>query len=126
MSILQWDKPPKVRSTEEHNKMYSSSADAPGTYVPNMTASDQNSWKAKHVGGDDPRVEIRKSVDYVNVVLHVRLNRRKSTMKYHEHQLNGHVSMSLNGTGQFSSIEWDEMVEAVQEAKEFLKSKENL
>ena len=65
MGLLSFDKPKKIRSTEEHNKMFSSDSGISGTYVPNMSKEDQLKWKAKHIKGDDERVEIRKELtDY--------------------------------------------------------------
>jgi len=62
MSLLCWDKPKKIRSTEDHNNMFVSEAGVDGTYVPNMSGKDMMKWKAKHIHkGDDPRVEIRKT-----------------------------------------------------------------
>mgnify|MGYP007051658946 CR=1 FL=1 len=55
--ILQWDKPKKARSTEEHNAAHQSDTGVPGTYVPNMSDEDNKAWKAKKIGD---RVEIRK------------------------------------------------------------------
>ena len=60
MGLLSFDKPKKVRSAEEHNKMFSSDSGIAGTYVPNMSKEDQLKWKAKHIKGDDERIEIRK------------------------------------------------------------------
>ena len=47
--LLCFDKPKKVRSTEEHNKTYMSDSGIAGTYVPNMSEEDKNKWKAKHI-----------------------------------------------------------------------------
>ena len=62
-SIVNWDKPTKIRSTEEHNKMYSSDCEADGTYVPNMSKEDQDSWKGKIInrGKTTARAELRKT-----------------------------------------------------------------
>jgi hypothetical protein len=38
MSILSFEKPKKLRSTEEHNEMYVADCDVPGVYVPNIPA----------------------------------------------------------------------------------------
>lgn len=60
MSVLCWGpKPKKIRSTEAHNAKYSADCAPPGTYVPNMSREDNQSWKAKKIGGFDQRVEIR-------------------------------------------------------------------
>jgi hypothetical protein len=63
MSLLSWDKPKKVRTTEAHNNTFVADGAPPGTYVPNMSDEDAHKWKAKKVGGKDPRVEIRVTVN---------------------------------------------------------------
>ena len=63
MSLLSWDKPKKARSTEGHNKKFQSDTGIPGTFVPNMADEDKYRWKAKKIGGKNPRVEIRKTTD---------------------------------------------------------------
>jgi hypothetical protein len=72
--ILSFEKPKKVRSTEEHNKMYSSDCGVAGTFVPNMSKEDELKWKAKHIKGDDERVEIRKTLGGSNVLIIVYKN----------------------------------------------------
>lgn len=59
--ILSWEKPKKARSTEAHNEAHQSDTGIPGTYVPNMSDADQEAWKARKIGGEHPRVEIRKT-----------------------------------------------------------------
>jgi hypothetical protein len=59
--ILDFDKPKKLRPTVAHNAVHSSDSGVDGTYVPNMSRKDRAKWKAKQIGGDDPRVEIRKT-----------------------------------------------------------------
>ena len=61
MALLTWDKPKKLRSTEEHNRMHSADCVADGAYAPNMSDADKRKWKAKKIGGKDPRIEIRKT-----------------------------------------------------------------
>jgi hypothetical protein len=60
-SILSWDEPKKSRPTEEHNETFVADGAPPGTYVPNMSEEDKEKWKAKQIGGKDPRIEIRKT-----------------------------------------------------------------
>ena len=59
--LLTFDKPKKVLSTEKHNKKFQSDSGMAGTYVPNMSKEDMNKWKAKHIKGEDERIEIRKT-----------------------------------------------------------------
>ena len=44
-----------------HNSRNSSDSGIAGTYVPKMSAADRLKWRAKLIGGQDPRVEIRKT-----------------------------------------------------------------
>lgn len=67
--LLCFDKPKKIRNTKEHNEMYSSDSGVAGTYVPNMSEEDKNKWKAKHIKGEDERIEIRKTINGVQLLI---------------------------------------------------------
>jgi len=67
MALLSWEKPKKVRSTKDHNAMHSADCSVPGTYAPNMSQDDKLKWKAKKIGGKDPRIEVRKTTEGVLV-----------------------------------------------------------
>lgn len=101
MGILNFDKPKKVTPTQEHNDHYSSDSGIAGTYVQNMSDEDRAKWKAKKIGGDDPRVEIRKTLNGTQIVLIVRLSG---------------VTMSANGKMVFKHDEFEELSQAVAEA----------
>jgi hypothetical protein len=122
--LLEFEKPKKIRSTEEHNKMYSSSADAAGTYVPNMSKEDMLKWKAKHITGEDERIEIHKTIDGVQVVIIV--YKKAKPVKYnHEdvqawHKRHQSVKMSMNGKLDMTWDNWWDLTEAVKEAFEIL------
>lgn len=62
MSVLMWDKPEKMMSTEDWLKISADGAPA-GVYTPNMSQDDLFKWKATLIGTKKgtPRVEIRKS-----------------------------------------------------------------
>jgi hypothetical protein len=118
MSILSWAKPPRAMPAEEWKAISADSA-PPGVYVPNMSDEDAYRWRAKKIGGQDPRVEIRKTVTgqvrkrkygeyatYAQILLIVRPD--------------GSVNVSMNGTADFSRTESDEMFAAVAEAREVL------
>lgn len=62
MTLLMWDKPEKIMSTEAWASLYSADGAPPGVYVPNMSTADMLRWKAKLVGtrSGQPRVEVRK------------------------------------------------------------------
>jgi len=105
--MLIWDQPPKARTTEEHNESYVADNAPPGVYVPNMPEEWQKAWKAKKIGGDDPRVEIRKSCMggkyYAQVLLIVRPG--------------GKIQMSMNGKAEMQS---QELISALIMAREAL------
>lgn len=63
--LLTWDKPKKKMPKEEWMKITADSA-PPGVYTPNMSKDDMLKWKAKHIKGEDERVEIRKSFHHSN------------------------------------------------------------
>lgn len=65
MSILRWDKPKKVMTTQQWAE-HAGFEDGPtGGYSPNMSEADQLSWKAKITGTKlgFPQVEIRKTTE---------------------------------------------------------------
>lgn len=103
MSILVWDKPPKTKTTEEHNDYYIADSAPPGVYVPNMSVEWQKAWKAKKIGGTDPRVEIRKSTNGVQALIVVRRD--------------GQVQMSMNGKATFDITE---LATVLSEALDYL------
>jgi hypothetical protein len=66
---LSFDKPKKIRSTKKHNEKFLSDSGIAGTYVPNMSKEDELKWKAKHIGGEDERIEIRKTLNGVQLLI---------------------------------------------------------
>lgn len=118
--ILSLEKPAKLMPTAEHNDTYQSDTNIAGTYVPNMSEEDRKKWKAKVIKrGDDPRVEIRKTVyghrkdprfaGYAQVLLIVRPD--------------GSVVMSANGKICFDAPTFQEFKQAVDEAQVLLEGK---
>jgi len=119
--ILNFDKPKKARSTEKHNDDHRSDTGIPGAFVPNMSKTDMLDWKAKRIGGPDPRIEIRKTVTgedptlkYPHCCAQVLLVVRR----------NGSVVMSSNGRMVFYRQVWLELQEAVAEAVSILNKRE--
>ena len=110
MPILSFEKPAKARDFKTHTKMYSSS----GTYVPNMSEADMEKWKAKHVKGANERVEIRKTVNGTQMLIIVYKERRDG-VDHHEN-----VQISTNGKIQLSFTKWQEMTQAIEEARAIL------
>jgi hypothetical protein len=76
----------------------------PGVYVPNMSDADAATWRAKKIGGADPRVEIRvlKGSQVLVVV------------RPHE------IRVSMNGPAQFTNQDFDDLHTAVREAMDVL------
>lgn len=66
MSILRWDKPKKVMTTQQWSEHYGFEDGPTGGYSPNMSEADQLSWKAKITGKKlgFPQVEIRKTTNH--------------------------------------------------------------
>jgi hypothetical protein len=118
-SIINWDKPQKIRPSKEHAGMYSSDSGVPGTYMPNMSDDDIKKWKGKVVGATtgSPQVEIRKDCMVIIVSLgggyQYKFYKRERTTG-----INIHVSMA--GPTQLTFAEWDEMKNVVEEARQKL------
>lgn len=113
--ILNFDKPKKIRSTAEHNEMYVADCAPPGAYVPNMSQEDMCRWKAKHIKGDNERVEIRKTIEGIDNYAQMLV------VVYKNHQGKGpEIVMSSNGKMGFSLEIWRELETAIQEAKDIL------
>ena len=102
MSVLSFEKPKKVRSTSEHNDTFASDSGVAGTYVPNMSHADCEKWKAKLIGGDNPRVEIRKTLNGVQVLMIV--------------WPDFSTRITANGPMTFSSKDWLDLQSARNEA----------
>ena len=115
MGILDFDKPKKLRSTKEHNEMYQSDSGVAGTYMPNMSEEDNNKWKGKHIKGADERIEIRKNLD--SQLLIIVYKRADSYGNFWPHNM----KMSMNGPCRFNFKEWEELKQAVEEARDKLK-----
>jgi hypothetical protein len=108
MSFVNWDKPKKVHSTKEHNKMNSSDSGVAGTYVPNMSEENAYDWKGKIInrGKENVRAELRKTFSgdghYAQVLIVIN---------------NEGLKMSANGSIQMTHIEHNQMNSAINEAK---------
>lgn len=116
MAVLDFDKPKKLRPFNEHADYYSSDTNIAGTYVPNMSEDDRLKWKAKHIQGADPRVEIRKTV----------VGKETGEKYGHSAQVllivrsDFSVTMSANSRMIFGLVEWGELLKAVKEARDLL------
>ena len=116
--ILDFNKPNKIRKTEEHNDYYSSDSMVPGTYVPNMSNEDIEKWKAKlkYKNTDHPQIEIRK--DSFVIVVAYNGYKYKHYDRNETRDINVHIASA--GPIQLTFEEWKEMKIAVLEAKEIL------
>ena len=103
---LNFEKPKKLRSTEEHNDMHTADCMVAGVYVPNMSDEDNRRWKCKHISGKSQRIEIRRFVGGANIVIKIF---KSGTMK-----------LSANSTINMNSKELSEFLEIIQEAKDYL------
>lgn len=124
MSLIDFNKPKKIRSTEEHNKMYTSDSGVAGTYVPNMSKADREKWKGIHIKGTDERIEIRKTFHGVQVLIIVYKNVRFTDWSVNRNEwCNRHnnVRISMNGKLDMTFEEYDELTKVIAEAKELLK-----
>jgi hypothetical protein len=121
MSLIQWHKPTKVRSTKEHNDMFGCEA-ANGAFVPNMSDKDRKSWKGKitFANTDNPQVEIRKNTFVIVIGLcgynykGYRIDGRYCSTK------NFNVHIASSGPIQLSFKDWEEFKEVIEEAKQLL------
>lgn len=147
MSILSFETPKKLRSTEEHNEMFQSDSGIAGTYIPNMSEEDMKKFKAKHIKGEQERIEIKICIGGVNCNIFVYKNiynpkypkypeadygteaykeqKEEYEKKYNEWK-NSHqnIKFSMNGKMNITFDEWNKINQAVEEAKKILKEKD--
>jgi hypothetical protein len=109
MSLLKWDKPKKLKPTDEHNREYSSSANIDGTYIPNMSSKDMQEWKAEMCGQKVPplRVVIRKTAQ----------NHVQMKLVVYDQSLD----LSMNGTARLNSSDLTNLTRAVAEARDAMR-----
>ena len=130
MPLLDFAKPQKLRSSEEHADMHSSDTGIAGTYVPNMSEEDQNRWKAKLInkGKDDARVEVKKTFNGVQVVIIVALDGWNYGSEKRDNRGWGgttrglNVRMSANGAIKATFEQFAEIQAAVAEARAALEA----
>lgn len=131
MGVLMWDKPKKVKSTEEWREGYGFEGGPSGGYIPNMSEDDERRWKAKITGVKlgFPQVEIRKTARQAQMTIIVSLGAGYNYKHYRavrepNDPLSGwgttegiNVHISLNGPAQMTFQEVTEMNLAIEEAK---------
>ena len=126
MSVLNWDKPKKVQTTQEWKEGYGFEGGPTGGYMPNMSDEDAKSWKAKVTGTKIgfPIVEIRKQCRNGTLLfIIVSLGGGFKYKWYDSNQTTGvNVHMSANGPIWLDFAEMTEMQQAVAEGEARLKS----
>jgi len=126
MSILSWDKPEKIMTTEQWAAL-SFDDGPPGAYVPNMSTEDRLRWKAKYIGGKYARVEIRKTAtNFTQMLIIVTLTGTPLewcgwSKKDKGQAVNAKISM--NGTSCFTFEEVEQLQFAIAEAQAVLEEK---
>lgn len=118
--ILSWDKPEKIMPVESWRNISADGA-PPGVYTPNMSIEDAKKWKAKYIGGEYPRVEIRKSTDNGTQILIVVAKNEFPNQSARLHGKN--IRVSQNGVAFFSFEEMEFFQKAIMEAKAVLEIK---
>jgi hypothetical protein len=102
--LISWKTPKKMRPTAEHNAMYQSDTNIAGTYVPNMSEEDAEKWRGKLIGGDDPRVEVRRRTEnWTQIVLVVRPREQ--------------IRLSMNGPIVGEAVILRELAKVLEEAR---------
>jgi hypothetical protein len=117
--VLFWGKPAKARPQKDHNEI-SFDGGPPGGYQPNMSADDAARWRAKLVKGEFSRVEIRKTGQHgTQMLIIVSESGKGFPRSYEKPERNKgiNVCISMNGPAKLSFKDWDEMQEAITEAR---------
>ena len=121
--ILSFEKPEKIRSTEEHNKMFSSDCGVAGTYVSNMSEEDRKKFKAKHIKGEDERIEIRVEMGS-NILIIIYKNPKVVKYDFHNYKEyaknHKNIQISTNGKLDVSFEHLENLKQAINEAKQIL------
>ena len=118
--VLSWEKPKRKMSKEDWKEQVFDGG-PPGSYLPNMSDEDVKRWKAKHIKGKYARVEIRKELSALVVIV---VSKSGTPTKKHKtiwdekdvgHEDN--LIISMNGKAHLSFEEFDELKQAVAEAR---------
>jgi hypothetical protein len=120
--VLSWETPKKKMPVEDWKKISADGA-PPGVYTPNMSKKDMLKWKAKYIGGTDPRVEIRKSFHHSNGKSYpecVNYGAQVLIVVRKKHNDEPQVLISTNGKMGMSLSDFFDLNEAVKEALEEL------
>lgn len=135
--LINFDKPQKRMSARDHADSYGFDGGPLGGYVPNMSKSDAERWKAKHInqGNENARIDLRKTFtgigngqgsmfvaldgwDHAAKYEHRRERRPGEDMFTNTQGLN--VRMSMNGPILMTFEQFAEINQIVEEAKTIL------
>lgn len=139
--LINFDKPKKLMSAKDHADSYGFDGGPAGGYLPNMSKTDAQRWKAKHInsGKENARIELRKTFTGINngqgstqVTMFVALDGWEFPAKYENRtgDRNGeyfhtdtrglNVRMSMNGPLLMTFEQFAEINQIVEEAKAIL------
>ena len=134
--VVMWDKPERVISKEDWKAISADSA-PPGVYTSNMSDEDMGRWKSKVVGATlgSPQIELRKvfSGSYkklpgerwgsgfcANMLVIVATKGFQYKGVKREESVDYNVYISMNAGAAMTFVEYEEMQQAIQEAKDKL------
>jgi hypothetical protein len=133
MSVLMWDKPERIMSTDEWRSISFDGGPA-GGYVPNMSEADRRRYRAKlrYKNTEHPQVEIRVSLHQCQMLIIVGLdgwkhgNRESPAPAFDWRDPNDtrgfQIRMSMNASAWLTEQDWTNLRAAVDEAKAVLES----
>jgi len=118
MTILSWDKPKLEEDYATWASRHVADSAPPGVYIPNMSKEDRRKWKAKLVGkrSGDLTVEIRRECGSLVAIKVGTVRQGKTILVDYD------IAISANGPIWLTLVEWDEMQQAIEEAKTELAS----
>lgn len=127
MKILTFEKPKKITNDPESLGGFCGGPE--GGYIPNMSQEDIEKYKAKKVGGEVPRVEIRVSHPS-EVLIKVKnkfINPPKNVWNDPSWKLardhgSKNIKISMNGPVELTFDEWEIFKEAINEAVSIMQS----
>lgn len=139
--ILKWDKPERVMSKEEHQSISADGA-PPGVYIPNMSQEDMQTFKAKLVGVRKGPKQVEIRVTRGSQILIIVSNEDPSLAKERKYaeewrasreklgarvvapdddEEKSNIRISMNGPAWFTYQDWEDLNQAIQEAREALR-----
>lgn len=141
MSLIDFNKPKKVKIDYGFEDMPN------GGYMPQMSDADARKWKGKRFnkGKDGDRIEVRKSFDECQILIFIAKdgwvysNKGETIEPEYRSYIDAHgkenkyvsnrptkgknVRISMNGPLKLSFLEWQELADVIEEAKNILNEK---